>query len=220
MPEYSLDQARDLIGGDRIPTGAIPAAWWITTDPDQLAAYDRWSADFDAHREQIEALAATIGRTADDAYFTVFGDRSVLTGFSVPREMTYWHEHPDHLPVPEGWRIDRKTDRLVPSRRTKADRESQANKDFAAVASIPNVRTYVSGLPNEVYIENRDMGGTVYGTQYRRGVACVMAFKGGDPDRTPERKRWDDTKVNTNVWHRQRISVLVALREDSERAKA
>lgn len=212
MTEFSIDELRRMVG--KVPTGAIPAAWWITTESEQIAAYDRWVVDYDDHRHKIESLAATIGLTANDAFYMAYSDVSRLTGFAVPHGMNLWPSNKDHIPVPAGWRIDKKTDRLVPSRKTKADRESQANKDFAAVAKIPNVSAYMTGLPNEIYVENRDMGGTIYRTQYRRGDECVMAFSGGDPDRTPERKRWDTTDVDANTWHRQRISVLVALREE------
>lgn len=158
MTEYSTDELRELIG--KVPTGAIPAAWWVTTDADQIAAYDRWRADFDAHRDRVDAYAKTLGLDgADDAYMWSDGRSSVLTGFGVPTFMGFWNrEHPQYQPIPAGWRIDKKENRLVPSRRTKADRESQANKDFAAMKRVPNVGSYMSGLPAEVSLDDRDWG--------------------------------------------------------------
>ena len=212
--ELTTDELRTLIG-NRIPTGAIPAAWWVTTDPKQLAAYDRWLADYDAHRDKMQVFAETIGLTAEDAYFSAWGKTAVLVGFRVPTYMGHWNtDHPEYRPVPDGWRIDKKTDRLVPLRRTKADRDSQANKDFAAHRSIPMVHAYVTGLPTEIHLDDRDFGGTIYRVNYRRGDHCVWAYCGGDPDRQPE-KQMNDT-VDSSVWHRQKLSVLLALREDQE----
>lgn len=211
MTEFSVDELRDLIG--KVPGGAIPAAWWVTVDPEQLAAYDRWLDDYTAHRTKIQKFAETIGLTADDAFFSAWGDRAHLTGFRVPQFMGHWNtEHPKYRPVPEGWRIDKKTNRLVPSRKTKADRESQANKEFAAHRSIPDVHAYVTGLPTEIYLDDRDFGGTIYRVNYRRGDRCVWAYSGGDPDRQPE-KRMNES-VNASIWHRQKLSPLIALREE------
>lgn len=213
MTEYTVAEARDLIGIDHIPRpGGIPAVWWITTDPEQLCAYDRWQADFEARREKIKAFAATVGLKDTDAMmWTGFGGTSEFTGFNCPQSMLYYPGHPDHKPTPEGWRIDRKKGYLVPKRRTKVDRESQVNKDFNALRNVPNVKRYVSGLPTEIYLDNRDLGGTIYSVNYRRGDTCVWAYCGGDPDRSPDRRK---QVYDTTIWHRQKLSVLVALTEE------
>lgn len=208
---YTLEEVRELFG-DRIPKigHAGPAAWWITTDQTQQDAYDRWVDDYEAHRTNIEGLAQTIGMHAEDAYYSSFYQSSTLSGFQVPTFMGHWnHEHPDYRPVPAGWRIDKKQNRLVPSRKTKADRESQANKDFAAVKAIPNINAYLTGMPSEIHLDDRDFGGTMYRVHYRRGDNCIAAFSGGDPDRQPE-KRLNET-TDTTIWQRQKLSVLLAL---------
>lgn len=218
MTEYSVDEARDLIGIDYIPRpGGIPAVWWITTDSNQLAAYDRWQADFDAHRDKVAVFAATVGLKDTDAMmWTGFG-RSEFTGFRAPQSMLYYQGHPEHKHTPDGWRIDRKKGYLVPVRRTKKDRESQVNKDFNALSNVPNVRQYVSGLPTDIYLDNRDFGGTIYQVGYRRGEKCVWAYCGGDPDRSPDHRK---NAYDTTIWHRQKLSVLVALTEEKEPADA
>ncbi|MES5383893.1 hypothetical protein ABVN64_30310 [Mycolicibacterium conceptionense] len=210
-----IDVARTLLG-DTVPTkGGLPAAWWITTNPDLIAAFDRYRGDFESGREGVERLAQSIGLTADDALITTWGNISELTGFNAPTRMRYWSGHPDHQPVPEGWRLDKKTDRLVPSRKTKADRESEVNKAFAAVKKIPNVRAYMKGLPTEIYLDDRDFGGTIYGVNYRRGAECVWAYSGGDPDRQSESDR-RHAVIDTSIWHRMKLSVLMALREEAQ----
>lgn len=222
MTNYSIDDIAELIGDDRLPTGAVPAAWWLTVDPGQIASYDRWSTEYNAAREQVAALAESIGVDVKDArLWSAWGtEPETLSGFAKPRYMDHWNrDHPEYRPIPPGWRVDKKKNLLVPSRKTKADRESQANKDFAAVKGIPNVRAYMSGLPHSVHLEDRsDFGGTIYPVQYRRGARCVWAYCGGDPDRQPEYRLND--QVDTAIWHRQPLSMLVALMERAQAAKA
>lgn len=209
MTQYSAKKLKELTGG--VPDGSVPAAWWITTNPGQLEAYDRWAADYgDAHKKAV-ALAKSLGLTADDIYATGWGKRTELTGFRPTHAMTLWPGHRDHQPVPEGWRIDPKLERLMPKRKTKADRESQANKDFAAIRAVPCVHAYLTGLPTEIFIEDRAFGaGTVYRTQYLRGAQCVMAYSGGDPERSQHA-----IDIDESVWHRQKLSALIAMREDA-----
>ncbi|MGU3650641.1 hypothetical protein [Mycolicibacterium sp. A43C] len=208
--ELSVDELAKLIG-DRIPTGTVPAAWWITTDPDQLAAYDRWIADYDARREDIKRLADTLGVDVTDARtWHGFGSTSLL-GFTPPPYMGHWNtELPEHRPIPDGWRIDKKKNLLVPSRRTKADRDSQANRDFNAVARIPHLTKYLTGMAGEIEIDHPG-GGRIYFTGYTRGEQCVLALSGGDPDRQSGERR--KAEIDTSIWHRQRVATLVALRE-------
>jgi hypothetical protein len=212
MSGFSFDEVKRLVG-DTVPAkGSVPAVWWITTNAAQIAAFDQWRKDFDAHLEKVEALASTIDSKATDAFMFSWGTTSEITGFRVPIYMDYWkRDHPEYRPVPDGWRIDKKKDRLVPSRKTKADRESQVNKDFAAIKRVPNVKAYVSGLPTEIHLDDRDFGGTMYAVNFRRGAGCVWAYSGGDPDRQPE-KRMNEA-VDESIWQRQKLSTLIALRE-------
>ena len=205
MTEYSLDEAKELIGSN-LPRGGIPAAWWITTDQTQLDAYDRYRTDYDAHIDKIDELAQTIDLTVEDALIWKGAGRTELIGFdaSPARQL---------LPVPAGWRLDRKQDRFVPSRKTKADREGPVVRHFVAVKDVPNIAAYITGLPKEIYLDDRPFGGTVYWFQFRRGDKCVMAFIGGDPDRAPEARR--NGEIDTDIWHRQKLSVLLAMREDA-----
>lgn len=215
-----LDVARALVG-DRVPSkSALPAAWWLTADPNQLDAYDQWLSDYDAHREKVDAFAKSLGLDgADSACVWSHGTGSMLLGFAAPTFMGHWNtELPDYRPIPAGWRIDKKNDTLVPSRKTKADRESQANKDFDALKRVPNVGAYMSGLPTEISLDDRDFGGTIYWIRYRRGENCVWAYSGGDPDRQPEKRA--NTQIDTSVWHRMKLSILAALMEEKAERQA
>lgn len=200
------DDLRSLIG-DKVPNGDIPAAWWISTDPEQLAAYDKWVADYDARREQIKKLTDSLGLEITDAYSWSGGGVSELVGFLAPTFMGHWNtELPEYRPIPEGWRIDKKKNYLVPLRKTKADRESQANKDFAAVRRLPNVSSYLKGMPKELWLP-----GHIYSTGFRRGEHCVIGYIFGDPDRAEKTDRF---VVDTSIWKRQKLSALIALREE------
>lgn len=210
MTEYTHDELVDLTRL-KIPTGGgTPAAWWVATDPTQLNAYDEWQSDHRLRRDEIEKLAQSIGLGVETAMITSWHDRTELTGFSAPNGMYYYAGHPEHVAVPNGWRLDRKRDVVVPSRRTKSDRESAINVAFNAVKNIPNVRAYVTGLPTEIYLDDRNFGGTSYGMQYRRGAKCVMAFCNADPDRSPDSRA---QPVDESLWHRQKLSAFLLLRE-------
>lgn len=209
MTEYSHEELRAMVG--KVPERGMPAVWWVTTDPAQIAAYEQWKTDYEAHVERIQALADSIGVDVKAARLMEWGKTSELTGFVAPYEMRLWPGNEKYRPVPQGWRLDKKNDRLVPSRKTKADRESQANKDFAACKKIPALHAYLSGLPSEIYLDDRDMGGTMYRVNFRRGESCVWAYCGGDPDRSPDAR---SEPIDTEVWHRQKLSALIALREE------
>ncbi|AVO24905.1 hypothetical protein SEA_DOESNTMATTER_53 [Mycobacterium phage DoesntMatter] len=222
MTAVDLDTARQLIGDGVPSTGALPAAWWISTDPEIIEAYDRWQLDYEAHRERIDVFVREMfgGTGAEDAMMWSHGTRSVISGFTPPRPMTYWSGHPDYRPPPTGWRVDSKSHLLVPSRKTKADRESDANKVFSELKQVPNLGTYMFGLSPELFLDDRGWGGTVYYTRYRRGDNCVWAYSGGDPDRqlTDDRREF---KVAATVWTRMPLSTLATLMEEkAERIKA
>ncbi|ACU41892.1 hypothetical protein SEA_HALEEMA_54 [Mycobacterium phage Haleema] len=221
MTAVDLDTARQLIGDGVPSTGALPAAWWISTDPEIIEAYDRWKSDYAAHRDRVDAFVRdTFGGTgAEDAMMWSHGTRSVISGFTPPHEMTIWPGHDDYRPPPTGWRVDSKSHLLVPSRKTKADRESDANKVFDAIKQVPNLGSYIFGLSPELFLDDRGWGGTVYYTRYRRGDNCVWAYSGGDPDRqlTDDRRAF---KVAAIVWTRMPLSTLAKLMEEkAERLK-
>ena len=224
MDLTDLDTARELMG-DSIPSkGGLPAAWWMTVQEFQLEAFDHWLADYREHAEKIGELAATLGLTAEDGYISTWGKRTDLMGFRPPSAMELWPGHPDHQPVPEGWRIDRQSGnhRLVPSRKTKALREGPVAKAFKKVARLPNVRSYVTGLPDTLYLDDRGMGGTMYPVHYRRGDRCLWAYCGGDPDRlSDDEKKRRAFDVDEAIWTRMPLSVLAKLQEEkAERIEA
>ncbi|AVI03676.1 hypothetical protein SEA_CONFIDENCE_46 [Gordonia phage Confidence] len=195
-----VENIRTLVG-DKLPGGGVPAAWWITTDAEVLRKFDEWADAEFAHNQAVSALAEELGCKR---WFT-FGRGGNVVGFDPPRYMGHWNiEHPEYVPIPLGWRIDSKSGYLVPSRRTKKDRESDANKKFAAIKRATQLET--PGMPQDLWLP-----GAVYGVSVRRGEACVMAFCGGDPDRAESRREFD---VDENIWERLPLSTFHLLREE------
>ncbi|AKJ72224.1 hypothetical protein TPA4_59 [Tsukamurella phage TPA4] len=198
----TLDEARHLIG-DRMPriTGAMPAAWWLTTDPEILDGIDEYDAAYKKWHDGVFALADELG--VKKAMTGRFG----LYGFIPTAEM-----RADRTLIPAGWRIDAKRDYLVLSRKRKADRESDAAKRFNEVCAAPQEYRFFTPMDLEVELptDRRDGSFHRYSPAYRRVEHAVMAVIGADPDRVPGA----DSKVETTVWHRQKLSVLVALAEE------
>lgn len=214
LVNIDLDEARELMGAKLPSKGPLPAAWWLTTDSEQIAAYDRWHNDYEAHLKKVRALAESLGLDPSESVYIGSGFSSLfVAGFQPPIFMGHWnHEHPEYRPTPDGWRIDKKTGYLLSIRRTKKDRESQANRDFYGLQKIPSVWNYLSGLPKHIEIDDRDGGGTWYGMNYRRGAKCVWAYSGGDPDRQPDKR--DNEKIDAAVWQRMPLSILAKLMEE------
>lgn len=195
MTEYERIHA---LVGDKIPGGGIPAAWWISTDTDVMRLFDEWAVADEAHHRKVAALAEELGCTQ-----WMGGRRGHgISGFVPPKAMTLYGEHPDKQPVPEGWRIDSKSGWLLPSRRTKKDRESHASKRFRELQHAPQLST--PGMPQDLWLP-----GYVYGVTVMRGESCVMAFCGGDPDRAERR----EFIVDDTMWERLSLSVFHLLRE-------
>ncbi|AVD99754.1 hypothetical protein SEA_FLAPPER_9 [Gordonia phage Flapper] len=214
MTEYTTDQVIELVGGlDKIPPmRGLAAAWWITTSQKQLDHWARYSARRQEWYDRCQALLDRMGLD-QGVMVSSFGKRTDVVGIQPTQEMRTadWRGTPGV--IPEGWRIDSKKGYLLPKRRTKADRESQANKDFHAIQRVPDSGAFVEGLPEIISIDDRaDGGGHWYGFDIRAGEKCLMAFCGGDPDRSSEQRKphiapW---------WERQKISVLAELRERKE----
>jgi hypothetical protein len=215
MKEYDQAALMELIGPDKIPVkGTLPAAWWISTDPEILAAYDRWKIDYRAHLAEVDEFGASIGLEPGAGLISGWGISADFVGFQPPHRMFVYG--PDRIPVPPGWRIDSKSHRLVPVRKTKADRENFINARFKQLRKVPEIRAYMHGMPTELLLDH-GFSGMIYQVNYHRGDACVWAYLGGDPDRAdPSSRRHFD--VDEDLWHRQKLSSLMLLREAAQEA--
>ncbi|WGH20792.1 hypothetical protein QLT00_gp09 [Gordonia phage Commandaria] len=215
MTEYSADQLEELIGIDSFPDfRGVPAAWWITIDDDQLAAWERYETDRNEWFTRAQKLVKSLGLD-EGVMISSFGKRTDVVGIKPSEEMRRSEWRGPSL-VPEGWRIDSKKGYLLPKRRTKADRDSQANKDFAAIVRVPDSAAYITGLPEYLQLDDGPgLSGHLYPFNVRKGEKCVMAFCAGDPDRA-EKSR--DHKI-AEWWERQPLSTMHALRERKQARK-
>lgn len=199
MTDLDYNRIQSLIG-DTLPGGGAPAAWWLSTDADIIQLFDDWADADTVHHNKIADLAKELGCTQ----WMGGRRRHALLGFIPPSGMTKWESHPDYRPIPEGWRIDSKSRWLVPSRRTKKDRESEANTRFSELRRAPQLST--PGMPQDLWLP-----GYIYGVDIRRGDSCVMAFCGGDPDRTSR----NEFTVDETKWERLPLSIFHRLREEA-----
>ncbi|WAA19638.1 hypothetical protein SEA_DALILPOP_11 [Gordonia phage Dalilpop] len=208
---YTADQVIELVGGlDKIPNmRGLAAAWWITASKTQLDHWSRYSARRNEWYDRCKVLLAEMGLD-DGVMVSSFGKHTDVVGIQPSQEMRKADWRGTEGVIPEGWRIDSKSGYLLPKRRTKKDRESKANKDFASIRKVPDSAAFVEGLPDIVSIDDRpDGGGHWYGFDIRAGEKCLMAFCGGDPDRSSEQRKPEIAPW----WDRQKISVLAELRE-------
>ncbi|QOP66671.1 hypothetical protein SEA_GROOTJR_12 [Gordonia phage GrootJr] len=210
MTEYTVEQLEDLIGLDNFPEfHGVPAAWWITTDADQIARWESYKADRNEWFERARALTQKLGLGDEGVMVSSFGKQTNVVGIQPSQEMRKSEWRGPSL-VPEGWRIDSKSGYLKPKRKTKADRESQASKDFESIYRVPDSAAYIKGLPEYLQLDDGPgLSGHLYPFNTRKGEKCLMAFCGGDPDRA-EKSR--DHKI-ADWWERQPLSAMHALRE-------
>ncbi|KXO92952.1 Uncharacterised protein (plasmid) [Tsukamurella tyrosinosolvens] len=200
--KLELDEARVLIG-DRLPKfkNTLPAAWWIATDPRVVDGYDRYRSSYDAWNKKVFDVADDIGvKTARISWFGVHG-------YEPTDEM-----RAGRTVVPVGWRIDSKSGHLVPSRRTKADREAATVQRFKELGHAPQESDFLPTMDIEVRIPTGNgFSFRRYEPHYCRVANAVIAVMNADPDRVPD----SDSRVDTATWHRQKLSVLHALVEEA-----
>ncbi|WP_336792985.1 hypothetical protein [Gordonia malaquae] len=185
-----------------IPAGDVPAAWWITTAPVEIAAYDLYRLKYaDYFDNRLKPLMDELGVDTARTWRSPRG--TSLKGFSVPRGMGTWPSHPDYRPVPDGWRIDKQNNLLVPIRRTKADRDSAANRIMKDLHAVPSAERVMSGLARELHLP-----GHLYWPHYLRGTASIIAYVGGDPDRADV-----PYEVDESIWTRRTVAEWRELQE-------
>lgn len=192
MIDISPEALAPLI--DPVPGGGIPAAWWVTLDPAHLRearVFEEAERTWDAAAED---LAAEAGSNSTGIRVAGGFGRSHLAGFQ---------------PVPDtdpatGWRVDSKKGLLVPSKRTKTDRECGSEERFNALYEVPTPGNFFSGIDSGFIAGDR-----FYRTQFRVYDSAVAAFVTGDPE---EGARGDGFRVD-DTWIRVPMSTFHLLRE-------
>jgi len=190
----SLPELAEMIGP--LPPGDTPAAWWMSTDAEVLAGYERFEADHKAWRSRIDKLWAISGfprrprgsqSPAQRIRVSSLGD-AYLVGFVPPANLG---------DPPRFWRLN-KQNILVPRRYTLMEKNSEVNKLFQRCRQIPNAVAYVPGMPDTLWTYER-----AYPVHIRRPGAGVLAFvgyppEGADPAFEPG-PEWSRLKLST--WH-------------------
>lgn len=178
---------------DPIPSGN-PAAWWVTDDPQHLAQVEAFVEAETAWDAAAEELAAEAGSDSTGIRVTSARGYEHLVGFQ---------------PVPGseprvGWRVDSDTGLLVPSKRTKADRESGSEERFQALSQVPVLGGYLTGIDRGFIAGNK-----FWPTQFYVRDTVIAAFVAADPE---ECTRGDGFQVDA-TWTRIPMSTFHLLRE-------
>lgn len=184
-----------------LKVGGAPAAWWVT---DAQVHLDEW----DAHVAAKEEWNAAVDELVRDAGADPDGVR-LYSGFGNNRLAGFL---PLNGQAPAtGWRVDSKSGLVVPSRRTKVDRESDSTKRFESLTVVPSPNRYVTGIGDGLFLP-----GMWYGVTIVRRGPVLLAFCNGDPDRVdPEDRR--DFEVD-DTWTRLPLSTFHLLHERDELA--
>lgn len=196
MPEHSLKSMAEVVG--TLPGGDIPAAWYLSLDPEVLAKYEQWRQAYAAWKDRYTELCERNG-IAPTTKYRRLGEDTVL-GIDGTAELnpTWWRK------TKEGY--------WVPRKRTRAEKTSEAFQRFHAARRIPNAFRYVPGIASSVWIEGKgnDWATHVYPVHLRKPGQAVLAFVGVNPDHA-----CPPFEVGPQ-WSRMKLSVYHQLRERQE----
>jgi hypothetical protein len=180
LPPQTLKSLSDTLG--TMPAGQIPVAWWSSTHPEVIKAYEDFDRDIRRWRQKLGELLALSGLPADTRLFHRGSD--TMIGFTVPPQG-----------APEGWRVD-KGNHLVPRQRTKAEREGQIFTRFKELQPIPRAVDYLPGMPHTLWMDDR-----VFFPQVFRPAIAVLVFIMGNPAKAAEPfivgEQWTEMKMST-----------------------
>lgn len=184
MPELTLRDLHLQIG--QLPDGDTPAAWWISTHPKILKGYEEYLTDAKAWNKAYQELLDKGGLPPETLY--VAAAKKGLEGLVAPRGMGT---------PPRWWRKD-KNGRLVPRRRTKAEKSSVVNGLWNTCLEIPRAIDYMVGISDTVWTLNAG-----YPVMIRRPRKAVLAMVGTDPGKADPpfevSEHWSRMKIST--WH-------------------
>lgn len=196
LPPIPLDSIHDLaelLGP--MPPGDVPAAWFISTDDEVLAAWDKYKEDSRAWFAGWDELLAISGLPKTTRAQI---EEGLLVGLVPPpgakRPGRWWRYTPTGL--------------LVPRRRTRAEKASEVNALWARLEEIPEAINYLPGMPKVLF-----SGEKTYVPVARKPAAVVLVFLGYDPDKAAA------PFVPTEAWYRLKISTYLTLVERQQAAE-
>jgi hypothetical protein len=200
LADGSIKELAELVGD--LPTGDVPAAWYLSIDPKVIQGYQKFLTEHKAWRDRLTELMETSGLSVDRIRYGGWGGGCLVGVYA-------------DVEPPLGWRKEKKGF-LVPRKRTKAEKASEVSKRFKAVQKIPAAIDYVPGMSNSLTVDAGQGDGTshVYWPQIRRPSNAVLAFWGANPDDTKYAFETDGS------WERMKMSVYHVLRERQSAGEA
>jgi hypothetical protein len=189
----NIVELADVIG--ELPAGDTPAAWYASTEPEVLKAYQDFKDDHAAWRTRMATLVEVSGLPPSDPPETLIVTglgSEYLIGLKPTQSLTR---------TPRWWRVDHQGN-LVPRRRTMAEKNSAVNLAFQAARRIPRAVDYMDGLPNALWAFN-----VAYPVHIRKPARAVLVFLGYDPDRA------DPPFEVGEMWTRMKMSTFHMLLE-------
>ena len=206
LSDGSLAGLAETLG--TMPSGDVPAAWYMSLVPEVLDGYGHYLANRGAWDTTMAALLAFSGLPPQIQYSTLGED--YLNGLLPPPGM----ESP-----PRGWRLSTDGKLLVPRKRTRAEKTSQINLAWIKLTTIPRAVDYLPGMPNTLWTASR-----AYLPQVRRPAAAVLVFLAADPETaTPPFEtgpQWTRMKVSTFHLLRERQEAEAAARAERREQRA
>lgn len=194
LGDTSLVSMAEVIG--EMPPGDAPAAWYVSLDPEVLAGYERFRADYqDWHRRLTELLELS-GLTTERLRISGLGGDYLAGLYPASRR-----EKP-----PAGWRMA-KEGYLVPRKQTRAQKEGEINRRFLALRRIPRAVDYLPGVPNTLWMPGPDGSTHAYPVHVRKPAQAVVVLLGADPDKASQ------PFVPDGRWSRMKLSTFHLLRE-------
>jgi len=193
LPDNSIKNLAEVIG--TIPdSDAVPAAWYMTMDEECIKGYQRYLWDYKAWADRVTELLDLSGIKTDRVRYGGWAGQW-LVGFYIDGEPPRW------------WRRDKKG-YIVPRCRTKAERESEVGKRFAACQKIPQAIEYIKGMPDSLHLAGKESGESrAYWPSVRKPGKAVLVFWGADPDAAVVPFEPDAR------WSRMKMSIYHLLRE-------
>ena len=196
LPDHSLKSLAELVG--TLPAGDVPTAWYLSTHPEVLDAYQKFQVDHKAWRDRFAELCECAGLTAGKVKMSTYGGESLRGLYDKPTKDLRW------------WRLT-KDGIWTPRKRTKAEKNSVIAQRFRAAAVIPCAVSYLPGMPHSLWLPGPEMATTVYPVHVRKSGEAVVVFLGAEPE--------DATEFPFEVgpqWSRMKLSTYHALKERQE----
>ena len=193
LPDTTLAGMAASIGP--LPPGDVPAAWFMSQNPEVLARYDEYITERTNWNEHMVQLLQYSKLPWNVQYVTLAG--GCLHGLVPPEGARA---------VPRWWRRDGAV--WVPRKRTRAEKASEVNKLWATLVQVPQPR--LPGLPDTLWL-----GEVAYAPIVRKPGNAVLVFLAHAPEQASQPfevgHEWTRLKVSTFhlLIERQRAAAAV-----------